>query len=164
MTREELEEQDLRFAEDLGRMEAARRAFQRCLQAGEGGRTLLVADPNLRVRLYLAATFRAAGYEVRQSDEGTNALAQIWQYRPCVALLDADLPGLTGLEVCSVVRTSSDLAMTRVVLLASRPSPHLVERAPALGAEALVTKPFSPIYVLELVERLCRDDPQSCAA
>jgi CheY-like chemotaxis protein len=164
MIMEELDEQDLRFAEDLGRREAARRPFQQRLQAGERGRSLVVADQNSRVRLYLVATFQAAGFEVRQSDEGTNALALIWQYRPCVALLDVDLPGLTGLEVCSVVRTSSDLAMTRVVLLASQPSPHLVERAPALGAEALVTKPFSPIYVLELVERLCRDDPPSAAA
>jgi CheY-like chemotaxis protein len=159
-----LDEQDLRFAEDLGRMEAARRALQRRIQAGERVRSLVVADQNPRVRLYLAATFRAAGYEVRLSVDGTDALAQIWQLRPCVALLDVDLPGLTWPEVCGVVRASSELATTRVLLLASQPSPNLIERAPTLGAEELVAKPFSPIYMLELVDRLCHDGPPAGAA
>jgi DNA-binding response OmpR family regulator len=108
-------------------------------------RRVVVADDDADIRALVTISAKKAGLEVVASvADGEQALRAITELRPDLAILDVAMPGLTGLEVCSQVRRSPDLADIPVLLL----SAAVDEAARAAGRDAGATdylaKPFSP--------------------
>lgn len=114
-------------------------------------RSILVADDDETVRGLLRMTLPAESYEILEAADGAEALA-ICRGRPVdLLLLDWRMPERPGAAVLDEVRRTSDLP---VVVLTAETEPKHRERATELGATAFLTKPFSPIELLGLVERL----------
>jgi CheY-like chemotaxis protein len=116
--------------------------------------TLLVAEDDPSQRLLMASSLRRAGYGVAEAIDGEEAWARIAEDRPPLVLLDVQLPGRTGLELARMIRSDPSLAATRIILVSARAQLTDVEAGLAAGADAYVTKPFSPSDLLSLVERV----------
>jgi CheY-like chemotaxis protein len=81
-------------------------------------------------------------------------MAQMREGSPEVVLLDVMMPGLDGWQVCERIRADPALADTPVVFLSARAQESDLARGAEVGADAYVTKPFDPLALIELVERL----------
>ncbi|MGQ0600722.1 MAG: response regulator transcription factor [Anaerolineales bacterium] len=69
-------------------------------------------------------------------------------------VLDITMPGLTGLEVCAALKNDPATAAFHVVMLTARSQQIDRERGLAAKADAYLTKPFSPLQLLRLVEHV----------
>ena len=84
--------------------------------------------------------------------DGQTALAQAAAFRPGLIFLDVQLPDISGLEVCVQLRTDPQFAETKIVMLTAATQEADVARGLTAGANHYMTKPFSPVRLLSLVE------------
>jgi two-component system cell cycle response regulator len=104
---------------------------------------ILIADDSLVSRHLLEATLRTWGYEVVVACDG----AEAWKClerddAPALAILDWMMPGLTGPEVCRLVRQKAKEPYTYILLLTSRSLKEDVVEGMDSGADDYLTKPF----------------------
>lgn len=114
---------------------------------------LLIVDDEDNIRRLLAATLTGGEYEVIQARDGTQALEVARRERPDFVVLDVTMPGLDGIEVCRQIKADAALRQTTVVMLTAQAQADTRRRATQAGADAFLTKPFSPLQLLEVVER-----------
>ena len=115
--------------------------------------TVLIADDEQSLRLLVSATMMSDEYEVVEASDGDEAWELLRQYRPRVALLDVQMPGRTGLDLTHDIRSDPELARTFVVLLTSQAQQADIQAGLAVGADRYLTKPFSPLELLTIVEQ-----------
>jgi putative two-component system response regulator len=114
---------------------------------------LLLVDDDQSLRALLRTTFEVFDIEVDEAESGEAALERIAERRPDVVVLDVRMPGMSGLEVCKALKTNASTADIGVVLLTGSESGS-AEAAAAVGADSFVRKPFSPLELLAVTERL----------
>lgn len=120
----------------------------------QAGFTVLIADDDPDIAgLMEIAVRRAGGSVVAVANDGDQALARIRDLQPDLALLDVSMPGLSGVEVCRLVRepdpndlqgASAERPGTMIVLLSAAVHPEAVANGLRAGAERYLAKPFSP--------------------
>lgn len=103
---------------------------------------VLVADDDPTVRLLMQAALEARGYAVTVVEDGAAALAAFHREPADVVLLDVEMPGLTGYEVCEEIRRGwgSDIP---VVLVTGHDDVDSIERAYESGATDFMAKPIN---------------------
>ena len=121
--------------------------------------SILIADDEPHVVELVRATLEDDRLTVLEAFDGERALALAQSFRPDVILLDVHMPGLDGLEVCRRLRRESAFADTTIVMLTAAAQRDDVTRGLAAGANHYLTKPFSPVALLALLERL---RPEAC--
>jgi DNA-binding response OmpR family regulator len=122
--------------------------------------TVLVADDDRDIRDLVAFKLQSAGYTVLTAADGDDALAQVIEHRPDLAVLDVMMPGRSGRQVLQDVRGRDDVGATRVILLTAKAQEADVEAGFSLGADDYVVKPFSPRELLSRVQAvLARTSP-----
>ena len=100
---------------------------------------VLAADDDPTVALLMPLALPAGSFSVTMVDNGNEALAEFLRADYDLVLLDVEMPGLDGFEVCAAIRRSHR-ARVLVVLVSGHSSPALLARAAELGATYL-TKP-----------------------
>jgi response regulator RpfG family c-di-GMP phosphodiesterase len=119
-----------------------------------GGRLrLLLVDDDAGLRALLRTTFEVVDIEVDEAEDAATAEERIAAERPDVIVLDVLMPGISGLELCRRLKRDRATRDIPVVLLTGSEGGTLVA-ADAAGADAFVKKPFSPLELLGVVERL----------
>jgi len=110
--------------------------------------TILVVDDEPQIRRTLRATLSGRGYEVLEARSGQEALDAIGRERPDVVLLDVNLPDMTGLEVCRMIRSCLEGPIIMVTVRNTE-----ADKIAALdsGADDYLVKPFA---VGELLARI----------
>jgi len=118
-------------------------------------RIILVVEDQPEIRKLICMTMDYDGFEVHEADNGEAALKLITALRPNIVLLDVMMPGkLDGFQVCERVRADPELADTPIVMLTARGQQADIEAGRRAGCSAYLTKPFSPLQLIETVERL----------
>ena len=117
------------------------------------GRTILIADDDAHIRQLLAFALRKAGFEVAESGDGEAALAAVAAGAPQLVVLDINMPGMDGLEVCRRLRATSEIP---ILFLSSRDDEIDRVLGMELGADDYVVKPFSPREVVARVTAILR--------
>jgi CheY-like chemotaxis protein len=112
---------------------------------------VLVADDDPTVLALVRTALENFGMECQVAVDGRKALEAARRWRPQVAILDVNMPGMDGYEVLAALRAES--LPVRVMLLTARQRESDIIRGFTLGADDYVVKPFSP---MELVARLKR--------
>ena len=79
--------------------------------------------------------------------------------RPELALLDVQMPHMSGLEVCRRLRQAPECTHTRIVMLSAAGQVEDRARGLAAGADEYLTKPFSPLALLMLVRTMVPEVP-----
>lgn len=114
---------------------------------------VLIADDEPNLRLLVSATIESDEYEVLEAGDGDEAWRLVQEHGPDVAILDVQMPGLTGMEITRAIRGDPALAGTRVILLTSQAQQTDIQAGLAAGADQYLTKPFSPVELLNVLER-----------
>ena len=118
-----------------------------------GRRTsVLVVDDELALVRVLAMHLESEGYDVLTATRGPEALAHIRQRHPDVVVLDAMMPGMSGLEVCRRVRRDKELSDAHVIILTANAG--FRQTAEDAGADEFMTKPFHLQDLSTAIERL----------
>jgi response regulator RpfG family c-di-GMP phosphodiesterase len=120
-----------------------------------GGRVLriLLVDDEPALRELLRVTFEDAHLAVEEAASALEAEAAIGRRPPDLVVLDLRMPGTDGAELCRRLRAGERTRALPVVLLTGADGDDL-RRARRCGADAVVRKPFSPLELLALVERI----------
>ena len=128
--------------------------------ATAAGLRLLVVDDDPSTRALLRTTFEVADFDVDEADDAPSAAVLIRARPPSVLVLDIAMPGMSGLAFCRQLKDDPATRAIRVVLL-SGVAEGTEENAKAAGADAFLRKPFSPLALLTLVERLSGAEPST---
>jgi putative two-component system response regulator len=117
---------------------------------------ILLVDDEPALRELLRVTFEGAEVTVDEAGSAGEAESRIAAARPDLIVLDLRMPGVGGAELCARLKASSDTREIPIVLLTGADVEE-ARRGQDAGAEALVRKPFSPLELLAVVERLTRN-------
>ncbi|AQU80699.1 MULTISPECIES: response regulator [Planococcus] len=112
---------------------------------------ILVADDEDILRILITDTLED-DFDVEEAEDGKEALQKIRDNDYDLIVLDYMMPYLTGLEVLEAVR--NDHNTTKVLMLTAKAQDADRENAIAKGADYFMSKPFSPMELLTLVENI----------
>ena len=121
--------------------------------------TVLIADDEPHVVDLIRLTLEDERITVVDAFDGESALARAERLRPDLIFLDVHLPDISGLEVCARLRTDPRFATTKIIILTAAAQESDVARGLAAGANHYLTKPFSPVRLLSLVESVVPQAP-----
>jgi response regulator RpfG family c-di-GMP phosphodiesterase len=114
---------------------------------------ILLVDDDPGLRKLLRTTFEVADVTVAEAESADAARRAIQAERPDVIVLDVNMPGTTGLELCRELKSDGATKDIPVVLLTGSDAGTSAV-AKSAGADAFVRKPFSPLELLAVAERL----------
>jgi response regulator RpfG family c-di-GMP phosphodiesterase len=113
---------------------------------------LLLVDDDAAFRELLRTTFEIVDVEVEEAGTAEDALAAVERQRPDAIVLDFRLPGMSGAELCRRVKANEATVDIAIVILSGSADETAVVHDS--GADAFLRKPFSPLELLDVVERL----------
>jgi DNA-binding response OmpR family regulator len=122
---------------------------------------LLVVDDDADMLAVVSFALRQAGFAVIPAGSHGSALAEYRREQPSLVVLDINLPGGSGFDLCQIIRRESAVP---IMMLTVRGEEADLVRALELGADDYLTKPFSPRTLIARVKALLRRAGQEGAA
>src|SRR5262245_16340186 len=117
---------------------------------------VLVADDTESVRSLFERLLSSDGHEVISASDGRAALDAIQRERPDVVLLDVEMPGMDGLEVCRRLKADPATRLTPVVMVTGQTDLSDRIRGIEAGADEFLSKPVHPQELRGRVRSLSR--------
>ena len=115
---------------------------------------VLVVDDDPFIRHLIVSTLEGVGgIRLVEAADGEEAVARARQDSPRLVFLDIDMPGLDGVEACRRLR-EGPAADATIVMLTAAAGEEVERDASAAGADLFLTKPFSPLELLRIVDGL----------
>jgi len=115
---------------------------------------VLVADDEHNIRNILDFSLHAEGFQVVSALNGEDAFKLAVESSPHLIILDVMMPGQGGVETCRALKADKRTASVPVILLTALARPRDKSEGLEAGADAYITKPFSPQKVIEVVQEL----------
>ena len=117
--------------------------------------SVLIVDDDPFIRKLIATTLEdVAGFELHEAADGNEALEVAERVRPTLVFLDVDMPRLDGIDACRRLRDHELTSDATIVMLTAAHGDNVERRAEEAGADLFLTKPFSPLDLLRLVDGL----------
>ena len=120
--------------------------------------TVLIVDDEPHVITLVRVTLEDESFRIIEATDGVQALAVAEEHVPRLILLDVRMPGLDGFEVCHRLRSDARFSATKIVMLTASGQETDRARGIAAGADEYLTKPFSPLALLNLVHSLLTEE------
>jgi two-component system KDP operon response regulator KdpE len=114
---------------------------------------ILIVDDEPQIRRVLRVILAAVTYEVADARSGQTALIRFREFLPDLVLLDLNMPGMGGLEVCRAIRETSEVPI--IILTVRADEGEKVEALDA-GADDYMTKPFGKRELLARIRAALR--------
>lgn len=125
---------------------------------------ILVVEDEEAIQVLLSYNLNAEGFAVRQAASAEDALMLVAEETPNLIVLDWMLPGISGVELCRMLRTKSETRSVPIIMLTARGEEFDRVRGLASGADDYVVKPFSvPELVARIKSVLRRANPSAVA-
>lgn len=118
--------------------------------------SVLIVEDNIELMDFISELL-AEKYEVIQAIDGNKAWELLQSESPDLILSDVLMPGISGYELCSRVKTSIEFCHIPVVLLTAKTSMPDQIIGLELGANAYICKPFHPDYLLLMIDNLLKN-------
>jgi len=116
---------------------------------------VLIVDDDQFIRKLIATTLEDVDrLELHEAADGAEALEVARRERPALVFLDVDMPGINGIEACRQLREDAATSAATIVMLTAAEGDGVETEAEQAGADLFLTKPFSPLDLLRLVDRL----------
>jgi response regulator RpfG family c-di-GMP phosphodiesterase len=115
---------------------------------------LLLVDDDAGLRALLRATFETFDVSVEEAEDVAAAEQRIANRRPDVVVLDVHMPGTSGLDLTRRLKADADTRDIGIVLLSGSDGAATEAEGVAAGADAYLGKPFSPLQLLAIADRL----------
>jgi DNA-binding response OmpR family regulator len=115
---------------------------------------ILIVDDDAFIRRPLEFILREEGYEPETAADTVEGLRAVESHPPDLIVLDVMMPGKDGLTWCRELKSDPRYAAIPIVLLSARGQESDRERALRMGADDLMTKPYSPHELKRRVRQL----------
>ena len=120
---------------------------------------ILVIDDEPQIRRVMRTALTATGYEVSDARSGEEAVEKLGDERFDLILLDVNLPGMSGLEACRVIRRETLVPDVPIIMLTVRNAEKDIVEALDAGADDYVVKPFGTPELLARIRAALRRAP-----
>ncbi len=117
-------------------------------------KTILVADDEPSIRLLIRTTLENPDCRILEAATGAAALAVAKRLPLDVIILDWMMPGISGLDVLRALRNDPHTAQIPVIMVTAMGQEQHRAEGTALGAQAYLLKPFSPLELLQLTQQV----------
>ncbi len=114
----------------------------------------LVVDDSSTMRKVLRSILVSAGFEVIEAKCGAEALERLQQSRSDVALLDWNMPEMSGLELLAKVRSDRSYDAMRIMMVTTESEEEQLDKALQVGADEYVMKPFTRDIILDKLQMI----------
>ena len=115
---------------------------------------VLIVDDEKPLRLGLAKCMKIGGFQPLEAADGNEALRLVVEHRPGVIILDVMMHGLSGLEVCRVLREDPQNGGMKIIILSARGQTKEKEEGLEAGGDYYITKPFDYRELMKIVKHL----------
>ena len=116
---------------------------------------ILIVEDQSDIRKLIRMTLEFEQFETHEAADGVTGLQRARDLRPDLVLLDVMMPGeLDGLQVCERIKSDPALAGMKVIILSARGQAKDTEAGKKAGADDYLVKPFSPVQLVETIERV----------
>ena len=116
---------------------------------------VLIVDDDQFIRKLIATTLEdVSEFELHEASDGIEALEVARRERPSLVFLDVDMPRLNGIDACRRLREDDATRGVTIVMLTAAHGDSVESEAEQAGADLFLTKPFSPLDLLRLVDQL----------
>ena len=116
---------------------------------------VLIVDDDPFIRKLIVTTLEGvSSFDLHQASDGEEAVQTARREGPRLVFLDIDMPRMDGIEACRQMRAEPVMNGAKIVMLTASSEDSARERAAAAGADRFLTKPFSPLDLLRLVDEL----------
>jgi CheY-like chemotaxis protein len=122
---------------------------------GASGHGVLIVDDDQFIRKLIATTLEdVAEFDLHEAADGVEAIEIARRAHPTLVFLDVDMPRLNGIETCRQLRADDEAGDVTIVMLTAASGDSVESEAEQAGADLFLTKPFSPLELLRLVDQL----------
>jgi len=111
---------------------------------GYGGETVVLVDDADDVRQLARVSLAAAGFDVHEASSGADAIPLVRRVRPDCVVLDVNMPGMSGFDVCRTLRADPLTSDTTIMMLTADADAADKVEAFSLEADDYIVKPFAP--------------------
>ncbi|KUK03862.1 MAG: Response regulator receiver protein [Thermotoga sp. 50_1627] len=115
---------------------------------------MLVVDDSDVLRKIVSFNLTKEGYVVEEARDGVEGLEKMKSNKPDLVILDVMMPHLNGFEVLKRMRADPELLNIPVIILTAKGGENDAKMALQSGANGFLTKPFSPVKLIEEVRRV----------
>lgn len=113
---------------------------------------ILLVEDDIALAAVYKSRLELEGFEIREVNNGEDALSAAIEFKPDLILLDAMMPKISGFDVLDILRNTPDTTNIRVIMLTALSQPKDKERAEALGVDDYLVK--SQVVIGDVVERI----------
>jgi DNA-binding response OmpR family regulator len=114
---------------------------------------ILVIEDEASIREFEVTYLHDAGYETIEAADGQSAVELFEAHKPDLAIIDINLPKMSGLDVCKAIRTASTIP---ILIVTARDSDEDEVAGLSMGADDYIKKPFNPNVLVARVQALLR--------
>ena len=116
---------------------------------------VLIVDDNPEIRSLIYTTLGETFFTLGEAANGGQALEYLDDNDlPDAMILDLAMPGMSGIEVMQEIKGDPETAHIEIVVLSANADQQAQNELVSMGAAAILTKPFSPLELLQIVEAL----------
>jgi two-component system phosphate regulon response regulator PhoB len=120
-------------------------------------RTILIADDEEGIRALIATTLESPDCRLLEAEDGATALEAAHRELPDLIIMDWRMPHLSGPEVAERLRADALTAGIPIILLTGMALEADRRRGLAAGVLAYLVKPFSPLELLKIVQKVLNE-------
>jgi DNA-binding response OmpR family regulator len=113
---------------------------------------LLLVEDDIALSAVYKSRMELEGFEIREVNNGEDALSATMEFKPDLILLDAMMPKISGFDVLDILRNTPETVGIRIIMLTALSQPKDKERAEALGVDDYLVK--SQVVIGDVVERV----------
>jgi DNA-binding response OmpR family regulator len=126
--------------------------------------TVLIAEDDDDIRDLVVFKLEQAGLTVIAAPDGATALSAAQTQAPDLAVIDVSMPGMSGLDLCRLLRADPRTAGMLIIMLTARSQEGDVEAGFSAGADDYIVKPFSPRELTSRIRALLQRHGRGDAA
>jgi DNA-binding response OmpR family regulator len=120
-------------------------------------RSVLIVEDQPEIRELIRITLEFDNYQIDEAGTGPEGLEKAAAMKPDLMLLDVMMPGgIDGVEVCKRIRANPALRKTKIIMLSAKSQSTDRAAGKSAGADEYLTKPFSPLELMEVIHRVLR--------
>jgi len=118
---------------------------------------ILVIDDSIAIQKLCSKVLADAGHQVTTASNGMEGITAAMSDRPAVIIMDVEMPTMDGLTAATLIKRTSLLAETPIVMLTSKDGVFDVARGELEGVSSYVIKPFSTQIILKAINEVLHE-------
>lgn len=118
--------------------------------------SILAVDDSASMRQMVSFTLKNSGYQVIEAVDGQDAIEKLNGKQVDLVLTDQNMPRMDGLSLVKNLRSMPQYKATPILILTTESSDQMKQQGRAVGATGWLVKPFDPVKLIEVINKVIR--------